>query len=203
MADREINRENDLEHITTLLGQCLGRIDEQAYRLQRSDEEGEDYEACDALEREAALLQELVSSAVQQANRDEDADLNRIVDHSVRNCAAAFEFPVVVRMNLGTNLPRIACSPAQLAFAVQRALVLVLGSIDNGGEISIATRREREHVWLELESGDVIDDSHVCERGTTLVEFVEGFSGDCRVDSDGRGTCLVAMQLPAALITDG
>ncbi|MCA8978305.1 MAG: hypothetical protein KDC98_26490 [Planctomycetes bacterium] len=194
------HRETDLDRITTLLGQCLGRIDEQAYRLQQTEDEGEDYEACEVLETEAAMLQELISSVVYAAKRSEDSDLNRIVEHSLRGCVAELDIPVVVRSQLQPGLPRIACPAGQLAFAVQRALMLVLGSIRSGGEIAAGTRLEGDTVWLEIESPDAQGDSHFSERAATLSEFVTAFHGNCRIDSDGRGTCLVAMQLPVALV---
>lgn len=191
------HRETDLEHITTLLGQCLGRIDEQAFRLQRNEDD-DDFEACDALEREAALLQELISSAVQKAVQNGDADLNKIVEHTVRGCVAELDHPIVVRSNLATDLPRIACTPGQLSFAVQRALMLVLGSTQPGDDIVVATRLESDGVWFEIESSSGSDDAHYTERAATLTEFVEAFDGSCRLGSDGRGSCLIAIQLPAA-----
>jgi hypothetical protein len=34
-----MKRDRELDRLTTLLGQCLGRIDEQAYRLQHDDDD--------------------------------------------------------------------------------------------------------------------------------------------------------------------
>jgi len=195
-------REPELDRLTTLLGQCLGRIDEQAYRLQRTGEEDEDFEACDALEREAAMLQELVSSVVSHAGRSESADINRIVDHGLRSCISELEIPIVIRQNLTEGLPRIDCAPGQLAFAVQRALMLALGSIEAGGEIRVITRLDQEAVLLEIESPAPQDASHLDERATTLSDFVISFRGTCRVDTHGR-SCLIAMELPVSLVADG
>ena len=62
------SRDRDLDRITELLGQCLGRIDEHAYRLQEAGDDPVDaadpgtlptefdLDTCDALEREAELL---------------------------------------------------------------------------------------------------------------------------------------------------
>ena len=66
-----MKRDRELDRLTTLLGQCLGRIDEQAYRLQRVDDDAEDCAddgVADVLENEAARLQELVGSLLERAD---------------------------------------------------------------------------------------------------------------------------------------
>ena len=144
----------------------------------------------------------LISSVVMHAGRSEDADLNRIVEQGLRSCTAELGVPVVIRQNLAGGLPRIACAPGQLAFAVQRALMLALGSIEVGGEIGVTTRMDREAVLLEIESPALDDDSHLGERAATLTEFVISLRGSCRVDTHDR-SCLIAMELPASLVADG
>lgn len=194
-------RETDLERITTLLGQCLGRIDEQAFRLQRADDENQDLDG-DTLEQEAATLQELVGSLVESHAQAEQADLNRIVDRAVRDCVAELGVPVVTRLRLAPSLPPIACGPGQLAFAVQRAVMLALGRIDAGGEIVVTTRRDGEAVLFELECQGHGRDRHLQERSLSLCEFVAGFAGNCRIDADERGQLLLALELPASLAVD-
>lgn len=194
-------RDDDLDRITTLLGQCLGRIDEQAFRLQRGVDDDE-IEVCDALENEATLLQELISSAVSCAARSEQPDLNRVVEQSLRGCVAELGIPIVIRQNLAQGLPRIQCSDSQLAYAVQRALMLALSGIEAGGELSVTTRIEGETVLFETES-PFGEEVHLDERATTLSEFVESLGGRCMVDGDGLASRLIAMELPAALVTDG
>ncbi|MDO8349014.1 MAG: hypothetical protein Q7T30_02170, partial [Planctomycetota bacterium] len=156
------HRETDLDRITTLLGQCLGRIDEQAYRLQR-DEDGDDFVG-DVLEHEAATLQELVGTLVEADARVEHADLNRVVMQSVRDCVAELGVPVVVSQLLAPNLPLIACGPGQLAFAVQRAVMLALARADESGDIRVTTRRDCDQVVFELESHGRGRDRHLPER---------------------------------------
>jgi hypothetical protein len=195
------HRETDIDHLTTLLGQCLGRIDEQAYRLQRSRDD-DDFATGDVLERETALLQELVSSVLQQTAQCDDADLNRVVEHALRSTVAEVDVPIVVRTRLDPRLPRIACAPGQLSYAVQRALALVLGDAAAGSEITVITRREEGAVLLEIESRDTAPGAHFAERSSTLGEFVTGLGGSCRCAADDRGASLVAMQLPAALVLD-
>ena len=193
-------RETDLDRITTLLGQCLGRIDEQAYRLQR-DEDGDDFVG-DVLEQEAAMLQELVGTLVEANARIEYSDLNRVVVQSVRDCVAELGVPVVVSQVLAPDLPRIACGPGQLAFAVQRAVMLALARADESGDIRVTTRREGEQVVFELESHGRGRDRHLHERTATLCEFVAGLDGHCRIDCDDQGSLLIALELPAALAID-
>lgn len=194
-------RETDLERITTLLGQCLGRIDEQAFRVQRLGDEDLDADA-DTLEQEAATLQELVSTLVDHQQTAEHADLNRIVDRAVRDCVAELRVPVVTRQRLAPSLPPIACTPGQLAFTVQRAVMLALGRIDAGGELAVTTRCDGEAVLFELECHGHGRDRHLQERCLSLCEFVAGFGGNCRVDGDERGALLLAIELPTSLPVD-
>lgn len=196
MSDR------DLDRITTLLGQCLGRIDEQAFRLQHEDQDLDELGSADVLEQEAAALQELVGSLIDQHVDTEQADLNRIVEPAVRDCIAELGMPVVVRQRLATNLPPIACRAGQLAYAIQRAMMLALSRVDRGGDILITTRRDGIYAVFELECHGAGRDRHLQERATTLCEFVAGFQGLCRVDEDAHGTLLIAFELPTALVID-
>lgn len=196
------HRETDLDRITTLLGQCLGRIDEQAFRLQQVEDEPTDLDVASILENEAAQLQELVGSVIESNERLEQADLNRIVDRAVRGCVAELGVPIVVRQRLANDLPPIACGPGQLAFAVQRAVMLGLGRIDAGGEIIVTTRRDGDAAMFELECTGHGRDRHLHERTTTLCEFVAGFRGNCRIDADDRGALLLALELPTSLAID-
>jgi len=195
------HRETDLDRITTLLGQCLGRIDEQAYRLQDDADDDPDFVG-DVLENEAAMLQELVSTVVETDARVERADLNRVVQKSVRDCVAELGVPVVVSQRLAPELPEVACGPGQLAFAVQRAVMLALTRADEAGEIRVTTRRDGEQLVFELESLGQGRDRHLHERTTTLCEFVAGLHGHCRVDADAQGSLLIALELPQALAID-
>lgn len=200
-----MNREPDLDHLTTLLGQCLGRIDEQAYRLQRVDDDEDEIdgaEVADVLENEAATLQELVGSLIEQSEAPERSDLNRVVDGAVRGCMAELGTPIVVRQRLAAELPPIACRPGQLAFAVQRALVLATGRLDVGGELLVTTRREDDQVVLELEARAAQRDRNLQQRVQTLCEFVASFRGNCRVAHDEKHNLLVVMELPVAFVID-
>jgi hypothetical protein len=193
--------EPELDHITNLLGMCLGRIEEHAFRLQRDADEVEDLAVGYSIEDEASLLQELVGSLLDQA-APEEADLNATIERAVQSCLSEVGIPVVVRQRLARGLPRVACTPGQLAFAVQRALVLGLGRLEPGGEVVLTSRCENGSLLFELESRGRQDDRHLAERAETLAEFVAGFEGHCRVQADGDHTLLLVLELPAAFVPD-
>ncbi|MBK8099226.1 MAG: hypothetical protein IPK26_19120 [Planctomycetes bacterium] len=195
-------RDPDLEELTTLLGQCLGRIDEQAYRLQRSGDDGEEADdAGDVLEQEAARLQELVSSmlAATDPREIDQADLDRTVERAVQGCLRELGFPLVVRLQLAGSLPPVACKPGQLAYAVQRALLLGTSHAGSGGEIAIATRAGGEDVVFELAAIGNGGDRHLAERVTTLQEFVQDLSGRCRTHASGHQLSIV-FELPCCML---
>ncbi len=189
-----MTREPNLDDLTTLLGQCLGRIDERAYRLQQNDD-ADDLDAPDVLEQEAATLQELVSSLIERNEAPQPCDLNRIVHRAITSCLAELGTPIVVRQHLADNLPLIACQAGQLAFATQRALMIAVGRLDAGGELLVTTRAEEDSVLLEIESRGGLGDHHLQERAETLCDFVASFGGNCRMARDERNNLLVVIEL--------
>lgn len=193
-------REPDLDRLTTLLGRCLGRIDERAYQLQLGDEEPDELTE-HVLEHEAATLQELVGSLV-AASDIEQCDLNRIVERAVSSCLVELGRAIVVRQRLAPYLPKVACTPGQIAYAVQRAFVIATGALDAGGELLIATRRDDVVVVLEVESRGGQRDRHLRARAETLCEFVASFGGICRLDHDERDNLLLMIELPTAITVD-
>lgn len=194
------HRETDLDRITTLLGQCLGRIDEQAFRLQKGADD--DYDTADVLEQEAAQLQELVGSLLSAEGNTTVAHLNRIVERAVHDCVGELQHPVVIRERLQPDLPPIACQPGQLAYAVQRAVMIGLSHTAAGDELVVTTRREGDQAVFELESHGHQRDRHLPERAASLMEFVAAFGGTCRI-ADDRGALLLALELPSELAIDG
>lgn len=197
------NRDPDLEELTTLLGQCLGRIDEQAYRLQRRGDDDGDDDAGDVLEQEASRLQEIVSSLLAAAAPDaiEQADLDHTVVRAVEGCLRELGFPLVVRQQLAGGLPPVACTPGQLAYAVQRALLLGTSHAGSGGEIAITTRAVGDEVVFELEALGTGGDRHLAERATTLQQFVQDLNGRCSTRvTDSR--LWIVFELPCCLLPD-
>jgi hypothetical protein len=195
----------DLEELTLLLGQCLGRIDEQAFRLQATaDGDSAVDEIGDALEDEAARLQLLIESLLESAGpaTDDQANLNRTVLRAIDSTLKELGFPLVVRQRLDDELPKVAWRPGQLAYAVQRALLLAVGHAGCGGEVRIGTRGEGGTVLLELEAHGCNQSRHLRERAVTLRDFVQEGRGTCRVEVDGHGVLLLVMELPAATALD-
>jgi hypothetical protein len=191
-----MNRQSDLDHLTTLLGQCLGRIDERAFRLQELGDDEVTEDADEVLEQEAATLQELVGSLVDRCETPVQCELNPIVEKSAVACIEELGAPIVLRLRLANDLPPIGCNAGQIAYAIQRALVIAAGRLDVGGELIVTTRRDDDGVVLELESHGGSRDRHLQERSLTLCEFVASMRGHCRVDVHGRKTLLVVLELP-------
>lgn len=195
-------RTRDLDRITALLGQCLGRIDEHAFRVQQLDIADAAFLTAEEIDHETAELQELVGTLLDNAVVTGEADLDQIVTRAVQSCLAAIGMPVVVRQRLAAGPARIACAPGELTFAVQRALAIGLGRLDPGEELVLTTRHEDETAVLELECRGTGRDDHLQERALTLCEFVAELGGRCRIESDDQGTLLLALELPQALATD-
>ena len=107
--------------------------------------------------------------------------------------------PSASREQIASNLPKVACTPGQLAFSVQRALMLAVHGIEPGGELAVGARCEDGHVVIEGESNCPGGVAHLGERAATLCEFVGDYDGTCRVDSDGHGHILIALEVPATL----
>ncbi|MFM1870786.1 MAG: hypothetical protein RL398_208 [Planctomycetota bacterium] len=194
------NRETDVDRITALLGQCLGRIDEQAYRVQQLGDGGEDILAEQTFEDAAATLQELIGSLMMASTRPEpDSLVEPILRRSIQQVVGELGVPISAHEDIATNLPKAACTPGQLAFSVQRALMLAVSGIEPGGKLSVGARREADRVVIEVESNCPGGVAHLGDRATTLCEFVADYDGTCRVDSDGHGHILIALEVPAAL----
>jgi hypothetical protein len=197
-----MKHERDLDHLTTLLGQCLGRIDERAFRVQQQSDDEPNDDVADLLENDAATLQELIGALVDRASVQEYCDLNRIVAAAVSSCLQELATPIIVRQRLAPDVPPIACTPGQLAYAAQRALVIAAGRLDAGGELTVTTRRDDDCPVLEIESSGGERDRHLRERAETLCEFVATFRGHCRVDCDEQDNLLIAIELPIGITSD-
>lgn len=192
-------RDPDLEHLTMMLGRCLGRIDEQAYRLQQLGEDDEDFAAADLLEDETARLQELVGSLLAVHSNGETADFNRVVDRAVQACIGELQIPIVLRMKLEPDLPSVNCSAAVVAFAVQRALVLATDSLEPGSELDVTTRAEGDSILLEMEVRGHEADRRLFDRSETLREFVDGLGGRLQMDVDPASNLCMVIELPQEL----
>lgn len=194
------NHRPDPERLTSLLRQCLSRIDAQARRVHRS--KGRISESMAHLfDDQDTKLQGVLESLLAWSEPEDHADLNRVVRQTVQSFLGATNVPVVVREKLAPDLPSIACGPVPLTCAVRRALVLALGRTE-GGEITVTTRAVADSVVFEVERHSMTCEHHMKERGLTLCEFVARMRGECRIDYDQRGALLISIDLPPVLRVD-
>lgn len=197
---RSMAHDSELDRLTAMLGQCLGRIDESAYRVQQVGD-GDDGAALESLlEEEMATLNELVTGVVDAIEPSEQCEVRPILAREVDACLAKVGMPIVVRMQLAPKLGPVRCAGIQLASAMQRALALATGRMRAGDELAIHARDEGETVVVEFECNGGKRDRNVHQRAITLCEFVAGFGGHCKVDVDEQKRLLIALELPKTTV---
>lgn len=198
------DRELDLANLQKLLGKCLGRIDEHAFRLQEDGAVLDQETVADAIEDETGELQQIVDSIVEAAiaGTDERADLNAIVAHCVSAMLQEVWYPLVVRQRLDAKLPLVAGSTGMITHAVHRALALAASHAGSGGEVSITTRTEACEVLFELQCPAGASAQNLEDRAMTLRAFVAQFQGRCEVSVDSTGGFWLALELPVCTSFD-
>ena len=194
------SNDSDLDKLTSLLGQCLGRIDEEAYRLQQSGEDV-DFDCADRMEDETATLQDLIDSLLVVDMGSDETDVNSVVSRIAESCLQEIAVPIVLRQTLTTESSLVCAPAAMVTVAVQRAMVLAMTPLGPGDELRLTTRVESGSVVFEIESLGSHPDEHANERAETLREFIEEFGGSCNVRSAGRDLYLV-IELPQVMATD-
>ncbi|HEB52065.1 MAG TPA: hypothetical protein ENI87_02295 [bacterium] len=195
------DRKRDLDKLTRLLGQCLGRIDEEANRLV-DDGEDVDFDTADRLEDDTETLQRLVDELLVAEAEDDGADLNQIVAQAAESCLQELNVPVVLRKNLTVDAATIATPRPLAAVAVQRALALVMEHLEPGDELSLVTRVETDTAVVEIECSADHTDSHAQERSATLQEFVTDFGGRCLVRSENERGLFLVLELPRVMASE-
>jgi hypothetical protein len=142
------------------------------------------------LEDEAARLQELVGSLIERAAAPEHGDLDEIVHAAVRGCMQELGTPIVVRQRLAGDLPPVACTPGQLAYAVQRALVLATGRLDTGGRAAPHDPPRGRRRGARARGQGRASGTATCRpRVQTLCEFVASFRGPAASPTTSSRTC--------------
>jgi hypothetical protein len=190
----------NLGQLTTLLSECLGRIDAQAFELQRAGETDDlPSGADDVLTHEATELQELVRSLL-ATGALESCNLNGVLGRVLTQCLRGLPGPLLVRQRVDPDLPLVGCNREGLAAAVQRALLLAGNHLAIGDELRIDTRVEGQQVLLELEACGGSHDPDLAARAQTLCEFVANLPGHCRVEQDAQHHLLIAFELPLATV---
>ena len=194
----------ELDRLTELLGQCLGRIDEQAFRLQNGEGLLES-DAIEQLEDGTTELQELVDALLIVPTASEETDLNGVVDQAVANCLQEIAMPIVLRKSLGTDLPNVPYTSSFVSVAVQRALLLAVRSLQPGGELVVTTRLHDGSALVEIAAHGCAgggEGPSLVERTATLREFVTAQGGDCHTDRDQHDDVFVVLELPQAPAAD-
>ncbi|MFN3243109.1 MAG: hypothetical protein ACE37K_16535 [Planctomycetota bacterium] len=191
----------DLEKLTAMLQQCLGRIDEEAYRLQDAAADTFDFGEVDRLDEVTADLQQLIDSLLVVDMGDDEADVNQVVERVADACLQRIEVPIVQRLELCPEAARVAVPTALVTVAVQRAMDLATDPLGPGDEIHLITRVEHDAVVFEVESHGSHPIEAADERAETLRDFVAGFGGGCTVRSEREDLFLV-LELPQVMATD-
>lgn len=192
------SRDSDLDRLSSLLGQCLGRIDEEAFRLQQDDL---DFDQAERLEDQTAELQGLIDSLLVVDMGSEEANLNDVVSRVAASCLQELNIPIVLRQSLTTDSTLVAAEASLVTVAVQRAMVLLVEPLGPGDELALTTRLESGSVVFEIESHGSQPDCSLDERGETLREFLQGFGGNCQLRSEQLNHYLV-IELPQVMATD-
>lgn len=191
----------ELEKLTLMLQQCLGRIDEEAYRLQENGGETVDFGEVERLEDATTDLQQLIDSLLVADSGDEEADVNQVVEHVANASLQRLEVPVVQRLNLCPAATRVAAPSSLVTVAIQRAMDLAVAPLGPGDELNLTTRVEHDAVVFEVESLGSHPIDAATERSETLREFVESFGGGCTVRTE-REELFLVLELPQVMATD-
>lgn len=196
-------RDSELDRLTAMLGECLGRIDEGAFRLQQLGDTDDPASIEELLEQETAALQESIEDLVSTIEEEHDVcDLRAVVDSVVGERVAEIPVPIVVRLQVPADLPLVRCAAVELVGVLRRALKLATRSVVPGDELALRARSEADTIVVEMECSCDNCDLHMQQRAMTLCEFVAGVGGHCVVDMDARGRVLIAMELPKAAVCD-
>ncbi|MCK5940719.1 MAG: hypothetical protein KAI24_02020 [Planctomycetes bacterium] len=193
--------DSELDRLSDLLRQCLGRIDEEAFRLQENEGETFDFGELDRLDDVTVDLQQLVDSMLVIESDSDEADVNAIVDRVTQDCLQDLAMPIVTRLSLCPEATAVAVPPSMLTVAVQRAIALVVDGLGPGDELALGTRIERDTVLLEIEGHGACTDETFDHRAATLQEFVDGFGGSCTARASREDLFLV-LELPQVMATD-
>lgn len=194
----------ELDRLTQLLRQCLGRIDAAAFRCQTDGGDIEPEACIEQLGLETVQLQELMASLLDAAARmpeSQAADLNQIVHRALQQNLQHCTTPVVLRSRLGTRLPNVGCTASQVSHAVQRALQLGIGHAGHGGVVEVFTRRDEDVVVFELQA-EGHGTAETRSRAATLAEFVASWGGRCRIERSEAGLLLLLLELPTVSVPD-
>lgn len=191
---------SDLDRLTSLLGQCLGRIEEEAGELQKN---GEDvgFDTADRLEDETGALQELIESMLVVEMDSDETDFNQVVAKVAETFLQELAVPIVLRQILTSESAQVAVPAELVNVAVQRAMALAVAPLGPGDELRLCTRVASGSVLFEIESLGSHPEDNAGDRAETLREFVEDLGGACQVRREAQDLFLV-LELPQVMATD-
>ena len=190
--------DTDLEQLTSMLQRCLGRIDEEAFRIQANGADGLDLGETDRLEAATEELEELIGSLVVAETADEEADVNAVLEEAAAARLQHLDVPIVQRLDLCQEAARVAAPTAMVTVAVQRALGLAVSPLEPGGQLRLGTRVEQGAVVVEIESLGCDLDDHLPARAETLCDFLDNLGGNCTVHRE-QDDLYIVLELPQVL----
>lgn len=194
--------ERNFEGLTARLTECLGRIEAEAFRLQRANHTGHLADAnCDLIEEATGELQQLVATLVETVDTGltGQSDLNQVAARAVQNAVRRSPLPLVVRTRLREGLPPVSCAAEHLAAVLDRALSLAAGHAGAGGIVQLESQACGLEVTLAITVESHGNGVASRERGHTLQEFVEVLGGKCNLEVVNQGGLLLTIQMPAVL----
>lgn len=195
--------DRDLDQLSDLLNQCLGRIEAEAFRMQEGVEDLFPGDGADeAIESETAHLQDAVEHflAALDRERERPVDLNRIVARAIDGALRRLSFPVLLRSRLAPDLPPVAQDPhggERLPVLIERAFLLAAAHAGAGGEVEIGTRHDLDALLLEITARGPAAAADDGSRAATLQDFVAGLGGRCELAWDDAGSLRLCVNLPA------
>ncbi|MGK0303094.1 MAG: hypothetical protein ACI89X_003981 [Planctomycetota bacterium] len=194
------SNDRDLNKLNSLLSQCLGRINEEAFRMQEKGEDV-DFDTGDRLEDETGTLQELIESMLVVELDQDETNINQVVTRVAEACLQEVAVPIVLRQTLTTESSLVVAPAALVNVAVQRAMVLAVTPLGPGDELRLTTRVDSGSVLFEIESLGSHSDDNAGDHAETLREFVKELGGTFQLRRKARDLFLV-LELPQVMATD-
>jgi PAS domain S-box-containing protein len=194
------------EHWRTVQKLHAGRGDD--VQLEEILDEAEELvdESLDGVERVASIVRDVRGFSHAGRSEREFADLNELLESTLRMAAPQFRQRVRVKRELG-EVPLVWCNPQQLKQVFLNLIVNAAHAVGESGVIRVATAAEGESAAVEIEDDgcgipvEVIDrvfdpffTTKAVGEGTGLglaisYQIVHNHGGDIQVDSEpGRGS---------------
>ena len=193
--------DSELEQLSYQLMRCLGRIDEEAFRLQTHDGEHFDFGEVERITYATDELVEAVDSLLVVAPVEGPTDVNMIVAAVTAECIDSLDVPIVQRQTLCDHGAEVSAPASMVRVAVRRALSLAASSLVAGSELSVGTRSSQGAVLVEISALGCRLDNGLEHRVETLRTFLSDFGGGCTVFCEHDDLYLV-LELPQVMVTD-